>query len=219
MKLSSKDKKRFFSKVNKRGPKPNSCCPCLGNCWKWLGKPTSDGYGQIKVAGHMYRAHRYSWLIHFGKIATGKWVLHKCDNPLCVNPDHLIVGTHRENVNHMVIRKRNSKGEDRPAHKLTEKQVIWCRRKYTHGHPLFGVRALAKKFGVCQGVMRGTVFGTYWKHLPNIRNKKNRLTSEQKLSIKKQYIPYHPTQGRAALAKKFGVSKEQIRCIVQKFLM
>lgn len=99
---------RFWSKVDKNGPIA-SHAPGLGQCWIWTGS-TSEGYGQINVGGGDGRhdwAHRVSWEIHHGPIPDGLWVLHRCDNPSCVRPDHLFLGTVADNNRDMIAKGRH----------------------------------------------------------------------------------------------------------------
>ena len=82
-------------------PEPNS------GCWLWLGDLDSGGYGRLKIKGKTYRAHRFSLL---REQQTDLFVCHKCDTPSCVNPDHLFLGTHSDNMKDMVSKNRHSGG-------------------------------------------------------------------------------------------------------------
>lgn len=75
------------------------------HCWEWVGNRDALGYGRISVNGRSSSAHRLSYEIHHGK-PQKPVIRHSCDNPGCVNPDHLIEGTHRDNVNDMISRGR-----------------------------------------------------------------------------------------------------------------
>jgi hypothetical protein len=145
---------RFWSRVKKE---PGS------HCWMWTGDPGVDGYGRIWVVTRSVLAHRYSWILHYGNIPKGKWVLHKCDTVGCVRPDHLFLGTPRDNIEDMLKKGRSLRGERHNLAKLNESQVIRVLQwKQGEGQSL---RELAQELGVglgCLGLIRS---GITWKHL------------------------------------------------------
>ena len=103
---------RFWSRVEKQE----------NGCWKWIGAKFHRGYGRVNSGGKMLRANRVAYEISKGDIPVGMVVCHKCDVPLCVNPDHLFLGTIKDNVDDMIRkgRKNSERGEDRHCAKLTE---------------------------------------------------------------------------------------------------
>lgn len=78
----------------------------LTGCWNWVGSKTIEGYGNFSTRRKQYKAHRFSWEIKFGKIPIGKLVCHSCDNPSCVNPEHLWLGTDKDNALDKVKKNR-----------------------------------------------------------------------------------------------------------------
>lgn len=115
----------FWAKVDK-----------TGDCWEWTGGKGNarhgKPYGQMCVKGKTTRAHRISWLIHNGPVPEGLCVLHKCDNPGCVNPAHLFLGTHADNMADMASKKRavslGRPGESHPLSKLAISEVLEIRK-------------------------------------------------------------------------------------------
>lgn len=95
----------FWSKVNKQGSIPEHC-PELGNCWEWTASICSGGYGNKRWNGKVEPTQRISWILAYGAIPDNLWVLHKCDNRKCVNPEHLFLGTQQDNIKDMIIKKR-----------------------------------------------------------------------------------------------------------------
>lgn len=138
-------------------PEPNT------GCWLWVGA-TSRGYGTTSVLGKMVRAHRASWLLHHGPIAEGAWVLHKCDTPLCINPDHLYLGTHQDNMTDMRRKgrakgKRKNVGARNPNSRLTDENITEIRAsRESHA-------TLASRFGVAHTTIRNIRAGESWKHV------------------------------------------------------
>lgn len=97
------DSNRFWSKVNKHGPRAGR----LGRCWLWMGGCTQSGYGRFSIHSRMHRAHRVAWELTNGPIPEGICVLHRCDNPPCVRPSHLWLGTAADNQRDCVIKGRH----------------------------------------------------------------------------------------------------------------
>lgn len=103
-------------------------------------------------------------MIFYGEIPPGLHVLHKCDVTRCVNPDHLFLGTHLDNVRDMVNKKRHQWGEKHHNNKYTEEQIKLWRSLYDDKRG--SVRKLANQFNVSYGCMKDILNGTNWKHLP-----------------------------------------------------
>jgi hypothetical protein len=129
-------RERFWQKVNKNGPL-HPTDPKLGRCWIWIGaritdKKSKHPYGLIWNDAHTkrLRVHRVAWQLVKGPIPKGKSILHSCDNPPCLNPDHLRPGTQTENVQDTVSRGHSLIGERNPMRRLSEDQVKDIRAMY-----------------------------------------------------------------------------------------
>lgn len=90
----------------------------IDDCWIWQKFKNNDGYGSIWVEDKIYRTHRLAYLLWIGEIPYNVCVCHKCDNRACINPDHLWIGSHIENMQDMVKKKRTLYGEQRPNNKI-----------------------------------------------------------------------------------------------------
>lgn len=97
----------------------------MSGCWFWMAKCNVHGYGTIGVYGKTWLAHRASYVLHGGKLLPGQCVLHRCDMPSCVNPDHLFVGMPADNVRDMEQKKRayHPRGQDYGRTHLSEDDV------------------------------------------------------------------------------------------------
>lgn len=122
-------------------------------CWLWTASTNAKGYGQFGVAnGRCVLTHRFSFELHHGPL-DGRWALHRCDNPPCVNPDHLYAGTVTENVRDMLARGRHvtPRGEASPNAVLTDEQVREIRQRHIRGLNRWrrgNTVALAEEFGI-----------------------------------------------------------------------
>ena len=133
------------------------------DCWEWQASRFKNGYGQIRHSLDQY-AHRTSWIIHNGPIPTGVFVLHTCDNPPCVNPAHLFLGSSKDNTDdmHRKGRARHARGESAGLAKLTNSSVRDIKRRLLRGESML---LLAKEFSVNQGTVWAIRVGKTWKHI------------------------------------------------------
>lgn len=119
-------------------------------CWLWTAGTNARGYGQFALRGRSCGAHRASWELHRGPIPDGSCVLHRCDTPPCVNPDHLFLGTHADNAADMMEKGRSSRGERHYNSRLTAEQVAAIRRQAAEG-------ATLTEMAIDTGVRRQTI--------------------------------------------------------------
>ena len=141
------------------------------DCWVWTGAKHGKGYGLFdKRWLGTARAHRISWIIHNGPIPTGMLVCHHCDNPPCINPNHLFIGSAKDNAQDARSKGRlrdmsmNLKhiGEENPASKLTAEKVRAIRRKRAEGAL---IKPLAREFGVSPHTIKQVLNGRNWSHV------------------------------------------------------
>lgn len=148
--------RRFWKKVKKG--KPN-------DCWNWIGALKLE-YGMVVAVladrRVELRAHRISYFLRYGDFDRRLCVCHKCDNPKCVNPRHLFLGTSRENTYDRNRKQRDARGETSGVHKLTEKQVKEIRRLYTNKE--MSGPEIGRRFGVHRTNAWYLVNRT-WEHL------------------------------------------------------
>lgn len=181
LKITDIHLQRFWMRVDKNGPVLN---PDLGNCWSWTGGCRGESYsryGILKVDGRHVAVHRLSLILHTGMIDRHPlYALHKCDNPRCVNPDHLFWGTLQDNVDDMFRKGRNKhqSGDDHPsrrhnnsyvlkgsAHhraKISEDDVRFIRKSKREG---VATIELMKMFGLTRTSIDTIARGESWKHV------------------------------------------------------
>lgn len=141
---------RFWSKVDKSG-----------DCWLWKGSRFWSGYGAFELNGKVQRAHRVAWELTFGSIPDELQVLHYCDNPPCVNPEHLWLGTKADNSADMAKKDRVAYGEAQGSSKLKATEVVRIRKLAGS----MAQRPLARLFGVNQSQVCRIIQREQWARL------------------------------------------------------
>lgn len=145
--------RRFWSKVDRLGP---------DECWLWRGWKNQGGYGFISGGRRkILTAHRVSWIIHNKReITSEECVMHSCDEPSCVNPRHLRLGTNEENTADRHQKGRTARGEHLNRGVLTEDLVRKIRQEESRAYT-----ALGKKYSCSRATIRQVVQGKTWRHV------------------------------------------------------
>lgn len=182
---------RFWSKVDKSG-----------DCWIWTAAPDTAGYGQFRYEGKNVKAHRVSFFFENGY--WPKVTRHTCDNPPCVNPAHLLDGSHKDNSDDIYARERNNG--------LTASQVEEIRNIPMSRTIISDV---AKRYGLSEKRVRDIIDGTVWSRLPGAREivrqkSRSKLSIEDIIEIKKELARDRYRGQINTLAKKYGVTHSQI---------
>lgn len=138
-------------------------------CWIWGASRNKDGYGSFGITNrNTILAHRFAYEIYIGEIPDGMLVCHKCDNPACVNPNHLFLGTDRDNTQDMYAKGRDmyskgtapdNRGERHPQAKLTTEDVVRIREMRSKRYQL---KDIAKRFGICPSLVSLICSGKRW---------------------------------------------------------
>ncbi len=147
-----KTKKRLFNKIVK-----------TNTCWNWTGGINHKGYGLFSIKHKMFLVHRVSFKLFKGEIPLKMQVNHSCDNPICINPKHLWLGTQQDNVNDMIKkgRARYAQGENVNTAKLRDFEVRKIRSLYSTGE--FTYKELALKFDVEKSNIGMIIRNKTWK--------------------------------------------------------
>jgi len=145
---------RFWEKVN--------ICD-EDECWEWLASKSKKGYGHFDARCGESRAHRYSWVVYFGEITDELQVLHHCDNPSCVNPKHLFLGTAKDNTQDMLKKGRDRLiGDKNGQSKLTSEKVKVARVLRKMG---WTYQKIADIYNVSNATIFHAINGNTWKHI------------------------------------------------------
>ncbi len=155
MNVPEQTKKRFWDKVDRSG-----------HCWNWTAGKAGKGYGSFWLEGKNVRAHRFVYSLLYGNIPDGLFICHHCDNPLCVKPSHLFLGTNSDNIRDSVAkggcRTPRNIGEKNANSKLCENDVREIRRLCS-----LGVRQnlLAKMWEISNAHISCIVHRKWWSHI------------------------------------------------------
>lgn len=173
-------------------------------CWLWTASLFPNGYGQFRTNLIPNRgvAHRASWLLHIGDIPEGLWVLHHCDVRRCQRPNHLFLGTAKDNTEDMISKQRHTAGEHSVKAKLTEAQVMAIRADTR------STEEIARDYAVSVPQINRILAGKNWSHLPvSPRPPRYRLTLEDAEAIRQD------DRSTRELADQYGVTAGHIRQI------
>lgn len=209
--LSPRSVATFWGKVQK-----------TETCWLWDGQINAGGYGRMGIyvkgqSGHgqvAFYAHHLGWLLEKGPIPDGLLVLHKCDVPRCVRPDHLYLGTHAENMKDMKDRGRSPRGSAGAKAKLTEEDVARIREL----RGTLSQSEIAREYGVTQAIISKAQLGQTWAHVAGANerwvapcyahtkgqgNGRAKLTDADVARIRR----LRNELSQSKIAKRFGISK------------
>lgn len=190
-------------------------------CMIWKGAKSTNGYAQIKQNGKTKRANRIVKQLQIGReLRSDECAMHTCDTPLCLNPDHLVIGSTQDNTADMVRKGRQARWERHHNAKLTVQQVGDIRREYESGMKL---RELAPKYGVSEHTISNIVQAQTWQSLPGqylprytgkrvgVTHPMAKLTESQVIEIRRLYDQGFTTY---QLADMFNVHQSQAWSIV-----
>lgn len=160
--IHSPDEKEYINNLKERLMKYSET---KGDCREWKKRTNPNGYGLIKTRWGMKNAPRASWIAHKGAIPNSLFVLHKCDNRLCINPKHLFLGTHKDNMDDMKIKKRQNlrPGELHHINKMTNDDVLKIRESWDTGK--YTQAGMAREYKVCVSCIHNIVRRKSWTHI------------------------------------------------------
>lgn len=131
-------------------------------CWPWIAYRNPAGYGHFAFGGKIYKAHRIAFLLTHGRLNPNLFILHKCANPSCCNPENLFEGTAQDNMDDKVQKGRAPRGEQ-GKHKLTSKDVLLIRKMASTNK--YSYTSLGRMFNCSKTLIRKIVLNQLWRHL------------------------------------------------------
>lgn len=145
---------RFWNKVD-----------TSGDCWEWTAYRNKGGYGKFKLSGKAETAHRLAYMFYYGTFEEDMCILHKCDNPPCVNPYHLFLGTRADNVQDMIAkgRARAVSGNNHGCRVVNSDEVREIREKYKKG--TYTQRQLAEEYKIASQTVSAIINRIIWKEV------------------------------------------------------
>ena len=151
--MNKPPEERFWNKVD-----------ITDGCWEWKGSTNNRGYGSIKIAADKtIGVHRFAYSLMYGSIPEGMCICHHCDNPRCVKPSHLFLGTRSDNMKDSVAKGRmNNRGEENPNSRLFKEDVYEIRRLHSLGVPQ---KLLSKMWEIASPQINRIVRMNGWKHI------------------------------------------------------
>lgn len=202
MKLTPEE--RFWAKVSKGSENA---------CWAWLSATNYKGYGQFRANGTTVQAHRFAWSLINGEIPSGMLICHHCDNPPCVRPDHLFLGTPHDNNVDCWTKGRGRTGgfgHSNPRAKLNKERVEEILRLSAKG---VVPRIIADMFGVHGSTIAAVLSGRSWRYIKGerIRRRSSKLSSDDVREIRRLYS--EGVIGKK-LADRFGISSSNLYAVL-----
>ena len=131
-------------------------------CWEWNKSKSKSGYAKIWYRGSTMRGNRVSYLAFIGDIPEGILVCHHCDNRSCINPDHLFLGTHKDNCHDSIQKCRHAHGEKSSKSKLKSEHITEIRKLYSSG---ISQEKISKKYNVNQSCISSIILKKTWNHI------------------------------------------------------
>ena len=192
MNLTAEDVRKFWSRVDRRGQR---------ECWVWHGHYTEKGYGEMRVKGEMHRgrgrlhrAHRISYVLEHGDFfpLPELCVLHRCDNPPCVNPSHLVLGTVHDNVRDRDRKNRTARGSRQGYSELTEAMARDVVAQYRLGLETY--RELAQRYPASPRMIREIVCGRSWRQIGGLSPQERKASARE--SYRRGMLRKHRTATR-----------------------